>query len=158
MRIADKIAYVNHDTDDAVRAGVIREEEIPQLVREVIGTSHGQRVDSIVQDVIRSSRDSEVITMSTEMAAAEDAFVEFLYDRVYRNPVAKGEEEKVLDLMEMLFRYYVKHPDVLPPETLKVSHEEGLERAVCDYIAGMTDSFAVSMVEQLFVPAAWNRF
>ena len=158
VRIADKIAYVNHDTDDAVRAGVIREEEIPELVREMIGTTHSQRVDSIVQDVIRNSVDSEVITMSTEMAGAEDAFVEFLYDRVYRNPVAKGEEEKVLDLMEVLFRYYVKHPDVLPPEMLKVSDEDGLERAVCDYIAGMTDSYAVSTVEQLLIPAAWSRF
>lgn len=158
VRIADKLAYVNHDVDDAIRAGIITDDDIPQIVKEVIGTRHSQRVNAMTEDVILNSMNSNVITMSNDMANAQDVFVDFMYENVYRNPVAKSEENKVLGLMEVLFEHYIKHPDKLPHEYISVAAEDGLERAVCDYISGMTDRFAADCIEAIFVPAAWSKF
>lgn len=157
VRLADKLAYVNHDVDDAIRAGVITDDDIPAVVKQVIGTRHSQRVNTMTEDVINNSMDTGIITMSDEMAAAQDVFVEFLYEYVYRNPVAKSEESKVLGMMDVLFEYYIKHPDQLPCEYLMISAQDGLERAVCDYISGMTDRYAAVCLENIFIPAAWGK-
>ena len=154
VRLSDRIAYVNHDTDDAVRAGIMREEDIPASVREVIGRSFGQRIDTVIRDVIASS-DSE-IRMSLPVAWAMDEFRSFMFDAVYRNPRAKSEESKVSGILEALYGHYSKNMDALPPDYRTVAEEEGLERAACDYIAGMTDQYAVHQYTTLFIPGGWS--
>ncbi len=154
VRLSDRIAYVNHDTDDAVRAGIMREEDIPASVRDVIGRSFGQRIDTVIRDVIASS-DSE-IRMSLPVAWAMDEFRSFMFDAVYRNPRAKSEESKVEGILEALYGYYSKNMDALPPDYRTVAEEEGLERAACDYIAGMTDQYAVRQYTDLFIPGGWS--
>ena len=153
VRISDRIAYVNHDTDDAVRAGIMKEEDIPASVREVIGDSFGKRIDTVIRDVVASS-DSE-IRMSLPVAWAMDAFRSFMFEAVYRNPKAKSEESKVEGILSALYGYYLADISRLPEDYRAVAGEEGEERAVCDYIAGMTDQFAVQQYTQLFIPGGW---
>ena len=154
VRLSDRIAYVNHDTDDAVRAGIMREEDIPASVREVIGDSFGKRIDAVIRDVVASS-DTE-IRMSLPVAWAMDAFRSFMFEAVYRNPRAKSEESKVEGILAALYGYYLADIARLPADYRAVAEEEGEERAVCDYIAGMTDQFAVQQYTQLFIPGGWT--
>ena len=154
VRLSDRIAYVNHDTDDAVRAGIMREEDIPASVREVIGDSFGKRIDTVIRDVVASS-DSE-IRMSLPVAWAMDAFRSFMFEAVYHNPKAKSEESKVEGILSALYEYYLADIARLPEDYRAVNEEEGSERAVCDYIAGMTDQFAIQQYTQLFIPGGWN--
>ena len=154
VRLSDRIAYVNHDTDDAVRAGIMREEDIPASVREVIGDSFGKRIDTVIRDVVASS-DSE-IRMSLPVAWAMDDFRNFMFEAVYRNPKAKSEESKVEGILSALYAHYLADIGRLPEDYRAVAEEEGSERAVCDYIAGMTDQFAVQQYTQLFIPGGWT--
>ena len=154
VRLSDRIAYVNHDTDDAVRAGIMKEEDIPASVREAIGDSFGKRIDTLIRDVVASS-DSE-IRMSLPIAWAMDAFRSFMFEAVYRNPRAKSEESKVEGILAALYEHYLADIARLPPDYRAVAEEEGEERAVCDYIAGMTDQFAVQQYTQLFIPGGWT--
>ena len=154
VRISDRIAYVNHDTDDAVRAGIMREEDIPASIREVIGESFGKRIDTVIRDVAASS-DTE-IRMSLPVAWAMDEFRSFMFEAVYRNPKAKSEESKVEGILAALFEYYTADADRLPPDFRLVADEEGTERAACDYIAGMTDQFAVRRYTEIFIPGGWT--
>ncbi len=154
VRLSDRIAYVNHDTDDAVRAGIMREEDIPASVREVIGDSFSKRIDTVIRDVVASS-DSE-IRMSLPVAWAMDAFRSFMFEAVYHNPKAKSEESKVEGILSALYEYYLADIARLPEDYRAVNEEEGSERAVCDYIAGMTDQFAIQQYTQLFIPGGWN--
>ena len=154
VRLSDRIAYVNHDTDDAVRAGIMKEEDIPASVREVIGETFGKRIDTVIRDVVASS-DSE-IRMSLPVAWAMDAFRSFMFEAVYHNPRAKSEESKVEGILSALYEYYLADIARLPEDYRAVTEEEGSERAVCDYIAGMTDQFAVQQYTQLFIPGGWT--
>ncbi len=155
VRLSDRIAYVNHDTDDAIRAGILREEDIPASVRDVLGAGFGKRIDTVIRDVVSAS-DTE-IRMSLPVAWAMDEFREFMFEAVYRNPKAKSEESKVAGILSALYESYGKDLSRLPPDYRRVAEEEGAERAVCDYIAGMTDQFAVQQYSELFIPGAWNR-
>ncbi len=154
VRLSDRIAYVNHDTDDAVRAGIMREEDIPASVREVIGDSFSKRIDTVIRDVVASS-DSE-IRMSLPVAWAMDEFRSFMFQAVYQNPKAKSEESKVEGILAALYEYYLADVERLPEDYRAVAGEEGEDRAVCDYIAGMTDQFAVQQYTQLFIPGGWT--
>jgi dGTPase len=154
VRLSDRIAYVNHDTDDAVRAGIMREEDIPSSVRDVIGDSFGKRIDTVIRDVVASS-DSE-IRMSLPVAWAMDDFRSFMFEAVYHNPKAKSEESKVEGILAALYDHYLADVSRLPADYRAVAEEEGEERAVCDYIAGMTDQFAVQQYTQLFIPGGWT--
>ena len=154
VRLSDRIAYVNHDTDDAVRAGIMREEDIPTSVRDVIGDSFGKRIDTVIRDVVASSVSE--IQMSLPVAWAMDAFRSFMFEAVYRNPKAKSEESKVEGILAALYEYYLADVCRLPEDYRLVAEEEGEERAVCDYIAGMTDQFAVQQYSQLFIPGGWT--
>ena len=155
VRLADRIAYVNHDLDDAIRAGVVRDEEVPAIVRKRIGTRNSQRINSIITDLIANSGGG-VIRFSPEMQEAFDIFHEFMYNAVYLNPKAKGEEHKVQKIIEDIWNYYIAHPDALPEDYQSIRDEEGLDRAVCDYISGMTDGYAMEIYSKLYIPAFWS--
>jgi len=154
VRLSDRIAYVNHDTDDAVRAGIMTEEDIPASVREVLGSSFSRRIDTVIRDVVASS-DTE-IRMSLPIAWEMDTFRSFMFDAVYHNPKAKAEESKVEGILSALYEHYLKNRDALPPEYRLVAERESIERAVCDYVSGMTDQYAVHQYKELLIPSGWN--
>ena len=155
VRLADRIAYINHDVDDAIRAGILTEKDIPQLVRERIGERHSTRIDAIIRDVIETSCEGD-IRMSDDMAKAVELFHDFLFERVYRNPEAKSEEAKVSKILGAIWDYYVKNPDKLPDDYRSISDAEGVERAVCDYVSGMSDDYAIYTFSNIYIPAAWQ--
>lgn len=155
VRIADKIAYINHDIDDAIRARVIQEKDIPAQLREVLGCSRSERINTMVVSVVQNSTQEE-ITMSAPLMEAFDRLHEFMFAQVYRNPVAKGQEGKAVRLVQQLYQYFVQHPQQLPREYLHTAQQEGAERAACDYIAGMTDRYALQIYHELFIPDFWK--
>ena len=155
VRMSDRIAYINHDLDDAERAGLIRPGEEPAVIRERIGLRNSERINAIVMDVIEHSCGGAV-QMSPAMKEAVDTFSDFMYASVYHNPVAKGEEGKVENILRGIWEYYVKDPDKLPDDYRKIAEEDGLERAVTDYVSGMTDSYAMEKYSDIFIPAAWS--
>ena len=155
VRLADHIAYLNHDLDDAQRAGIVRPEDVPEIIRTRVGTRNSQRINAMVTDAIRSSGQG-AITLSPAMSEAYTAFEQFMYDAVYRNPTAKGEESKVKGILAPIMEYFVRHPDKLPPEYQAIAGQEGSQTAVTDYVSGMTDSFAIYTFENLFIPASWS--
>ncbi len=154
---ADRIAYINHDIDDACRAGILAEEDIPKELRKTLGTSHGQRIDTMTKSVIVASEHSEKIEMESDIAEATLELRKFLFENVYTNPIAKGEEGKAEELLAALYQYFVEKPELLPKEQKRWIETDGVERAVCDYIAGMTDRYAVTLYRQLFIPKMWSE-
>lgn len=155
VRLSDRIAYINHDVDDAIRAGILTADDIPPLVRERMGERHSMRIDTIIKDIIDSSAEGE-IKMSAYMTQAANVFYDFLYDTVYSNPNAKGEEAKVSNILGCIWDYYKKNPDKLPEDYKRIADDEGIERAVCDYVSGMTDDYAVFKFSSIYIPAAWQ--
>lgn len=155
VRFADKIAYINHDIDDAMRGGIIFPTDIPAHISEVLGYTHGERIEALTLDVIRSSGEGEEIRQSPAVAQAMAELKAFMFESVYFNPLAKGEEGKAEDMICLLFEYYCKHTDKLPPEYQDILLREGVQRAALDYIAGMTDTYAVEQFGDLFIPKGW---
>ncbi len=155
VRFADKIAYINHDIDDAMRGGIIFPTDIPAHISEVLGYTHGERIEALTLDVIRSSGEGDEIRQSPTVAQAMGELRAFMFESVYFNPLAKGEEGKAEDMICLLFEYYCKHTDKLPPEYQEILLREGVHRAVLDYIAGMTDTYAVEQFGDLFIPKGW---
>ena len=156
IRLADKIAYINHDIDDAIRGKIIYPMDIPLAVSQVLGFTHSERINRLTVDIIESSTGRAEIVQSDLCHQAMEELREFMFEYVYRNPVAKGEEGKAQDMLRRLFAYYCRVPDKLPPEFQNIRVEEGVERAVCDYISGMTDKYAVETFGSLFIPASWT--
>ncbi|MCI6395488.1 MAG: deoxyguanosinetriphosphate triphosphohydrolase [[Clostridium] scindens] len=158
VRLSDKIAYINHDIDDAIRGGVLKEEDIPKTYREILGNSTRVRLDTMIHNVIINSMDQPEIRMSPEVEQATMALRAFMFENVYKNPVAKGEEEKAINMVTNLYEYYWKHIRLLPDQFLEMLEEEGgtPERIVCDYIAGMTDTYAIKKFEEYFIPESWK--
>ena len=156
VRLADHIAYINHDIEDALRGGVIYPMDIPLEISEVLGFTHGHRIDALVRDAIQASMGQPSICQSPEVGEAMQALKEFMFANVYTNSMAKGEEGKAQDMLRMLFEYYQREPDELPDDFQSIRAEEGIDRAVCDYIAGMTDPFAVERFKELFIPVGWT--
>ena len=156
VRISDRIAYINHDIDDAMRAGILTEEDIPREIADVLGESHSARINRLVEDMIYTSAETGRIGMQPEVAEAMDALRKFMFQRVYTNPVAKGEESKAKDIIRSLFEYYAKHPDKLPADFIPQLDFDGMNRIVCDYIAGMTDKYAIYKYSEIFIPTAWQ--
>lgn len=155
VRLSDRIAYINHDVDDAIRAGIITTEDLPFIVHSLMGDSSSQRINAILTDLIENSARGP-IRMSGDMAAAVDSFHSFLFEAVYRNPKAKGEESKVKNILEGIWNYYIKDPSKLPEDYRRISEREGIERAVCDYVSGMSDDYAIYKFEEIYIPAAWH--
>ena len=156
VKEADKIAYINHDIDDACRAGIISEDDIPHDLRLILGETHSQRISTMVNAIVESSYDKPDIIMTPEIREATNWLHEFLFARVYRNPVAKGEESKAGDMLEKLYETFVANPDALPKEYYDCLDDEPVERVVCDYISGMTDRYAVAIFKKMFVPDSWK--
>ena len=156
LRLADKIAYINHDIDDAIRGKIIYPMDIPLAVSQVLGFTHDQRINTLTVDIMTQSDGKNEILQSPACRDAMHELREFMFEYVYRNPVAKGEEGKAQDMLRRLFEAYVKDPDKLPSEYQTIRMEEGMERAVCDYISGMTDKYAVEQFGELFIPKAWS--
>ena len=156
VRRADQIAYVNHDIDDAIRAGILTAEDIPRDIAAILGENQRDRINTLVCDMIFTSREAGSICMTPQIQKALADLRSFMFARVYRNPVAKGEESKARDMLQMLFRFYVDHPEQLPADFQPQLSFDGLGRTVCDYIAGMTDNYAIEKFNEIFVPSGWN--
>ena len=156
VRRADRIAYINHDIDDAIRAGILSSEDIPREISVILGETHGQRIDTLVWDMIQTSRETGAIYLSADVEQALDELRTFMFENVYRNPVAKGEETKAKAMLKKMFEYYVNHPEALPEDFHPQMSFDGMERTVCDYIAGMTDHYAIDKYTEIFIPAGWN--
>ena len=157
VRRSDQIAYVNHDIDDAIRAGILTDDDIPSGITDVLGHSHRDRINTLVCDTIRTSREAGKILLSPAVDRALKELRAFMFENVYRNPVAKGQESKAKDMLQRLFEYYIHHPEALPEDFQPQLSFDGMERTVCDYIAGMTDNYAVEKFSEIFIPLGWQR-
>ncbi len=156
IRIADRIAYINHDIDDALRAGILQHEEIPADLRQILGNSHGERINTMVSSVVRASTDRPEVVMEPEVWEATDRLRDFLFLRVYRDNAAKDEEIKAKAMLAQLFDYFENNPDKLPLDYLETISKESVGRAVCDYLSGMTDRYAIELYRNLFIPEVWR--
>lgn len=157
VRFSDKIAYIHHDIDDAVRGRIMTEDDIPKEIRSVLGNDSGQRLDTLIHNIITNSMDRDDIVMSPEIQQAMQDLRRFMFVHVYTNPKAKSEETKAEELLGKLFAYYMEHSRELPEQYRDMMAQgEKTERVVCDYIAGMTDQYAIAKFTEYFVPRAWQ--
>ena len=154
VRFSDRIAYINHDIEDAVRAGVVSANDIPKEITDVLGNTKSQRINTLVTSIVENSKND--ICMDENTDKYYTMLHDFLFEAVYKNPVAKSEETKVLGIVEGLFNYFIKNPQKMSDEYAKICNEEGLERAVADYIAGMTDHYATTVYSNIYIPKAWS--
>lgn len=152
---ADRIAYINHDIDDAVRGGVISAGDIPKRLIEMFGDTHSKRISSMITDIITESYGKNCIAQTSEFAQGMTELRQFMFDNVYTSSLAKAEEAKAIKMIEYLYLYYVNHEDELPKQFRYES--DGIERRVCDYISTMSDQYAVRMFEDLTVPRNWSK-
>lgn len=154
VKISDKVAYINHDIEDAIRAGVLSEADLPWDAVYILGRKKSERISTIIASIVENSTDD--IRMSPEVEKAHRILKQFMFDSVYTNPVAKGEEGKAQGIIEKLYQYYSDNVDKLPAFFKEIADQDGVPRAVCDYISGMTDQFAVTQFKELFIPKSWN--
>lgn len=157
VRLSDKIAYVNHDIDDAIRGGILAEADVPPKFRKILGNTTKERLDTIIHDVIINSMDKPEVSMSEEIEEAMAGLRRFMFDNVYLNPLAKREEKKAEQMVEHLYGHYMDHEGQLPNEFLRmIDMGEKKEQVICDYIAGMTDNYAIKTFQEIFVPESWK--
>lgn len=157
VRLSDKIAYLNHDIDDAERAGLLKEAEIPAEFREILGYTTRERLNTLIHDMIQNSEEKPDIIMSSHIEQAMRELRAFMFSHVYKNPRAKGEDEKAKNMLKELYRYYQSKTDELPAEYLElIDRGQPAERVICDYIAGMTDQYSTAKFTEIFVPQAWQ--
>lgn len=170
VRFADKIAYINHDIDDAIRGGILEETDIPLKYREILGSSTRERLNTLIHDIVEYNMESlkeysaeqkeekPKIQMSGKIGQAMQDLRTFMFENLYTNPVAKGEETKAQELLEALFSHYMDHPEAMSEEFLDMLEEgqEEKEIVVCDYISGMTDQYAIYKFNEYFIPKAWS--
>ena len=155
VRWADKIAYINHDIEDAIRGKILTPEDLPWEVKVGLGRTKSQRISTLVGALLSAS--GEEVRMEEETFRLYRLLQDFLFEAVYKNPVAKGEEGKAKDIVKKLYTWFVEHPDKLPAEYEAIREEEGAERAAVDYIAGMSDRFCIATYEDIFIPKPWGR-
>ena len=156
VKYADRIAYINHDIDDARRAKILALEDIPKEIRAVLGDEHSQRINTMVTSIIDYSTGKNCIAMAPEIQEATDALRKFMFANVYANPIAKGEEDRAKEVLVRLFEYYVKYPERMPTLYRNNLETESVERCVCDYVSAMTDRYAIERYKELFVPKVWR--
>lgn len=158
VRLSDKIAYIHHDMDDAIRGRILCEEDIPKELRSTLGFTTTQRLDHFIHDIITESADRDDICMSEEIGQAMQELRRFMFENVYQNPKAKGEEGKAERLVEALYQYYLEHYERLPKEYLNLMQERGesRERVACDYVSAMSDRFAIGVFNDIYLPDSWK--
>ncbi|MBQ7848465.1 MAG: deoxyguanosinetriphosphate triphosphohydrolase [Clostridia bacterium] len=155
VRRADRIAYLNHDLDDALRGGVLKEFELPADCLKVLGSSHGERINRMIADVVANSQEGDHLQMSPLMQSAMDGLREFMFERVYRDAWRAAEEDRCDGVIRQLFEYYCSHPGEMPEEFVLIGYREGTARAVCDFVSCMTDRYAIRLYQKLFVPSGF---
>ncbi|MBR3564581.1 MAG: deoxyguanosinetriphosphate triphosphohydrolase [Clostridia bacterium] len=156
VNYSDRIAYLNHDIDDSLRAGIITEADLPREAIQVLGDSYSVRINTMITDIVNNSVGKDRLIMSPEIERATDILREFMFEEVYRDSPAKIEEKKVRNIIYLLMDYYLAHPDKLPEDDRGNIETDGLAVCVTDYIAGMTDKYAVQVFDDLYVPHAWQ--
>lgn len=157
VRYADKIAYLHHDADDAIRAGIIEESDLPAEVTGALGRTRAERLDTMVYDVICTSYGKAEIRMSGEVLEATNALRSWMFENVYLSGPAKTEDLKAQNMLWELLQHFEEHPEVMPAEHQRIAESEGAKRAVADYVAGMTDGYALDTYETIFIPSGWSR-
>lgn len=158
VALSDRIAYINHDIDDAIRAGLLTDEDLPFRSNLLLGTSHSQRINTLIHDVVKNSLDQPEIHMSEDIYSVMDELRNFMFTNIYHvDSGAKKEERKAEKVIESLYNYYCEDEHSLPPMIQEEVKRFGREQAICDYIAGMTDRYALAEFSRLFIPAAWDR-
>lgn len=158
VALADRIAYINHDIDDAIRAGLLREEDLPFRANLLLGTTHAQRINTLMHDLVKNSMEQPQVRMSEEIFSVMNELRDFMFTNIYHiDSAAKQEERKAEKVIENLYEYYMTHTDTLPPTVQEGVHRFGKAQGICDHIAGMTDRFALAEFSRIFIPAAWDR-
>lgn len=155
VRRADRIAYLNHDLDDALRGGVLKPFELPADCLKILGATNGERINTMILDIVENSQDQPHLQMSPLIQSAMDGLREFMFERVYRDAWRAQEEERCDHVMKALFRYYSEHPGEMPEEFVLIGYREGTARGVCDFLSCMSDRYAVRTYQSLFIPAAF---
>ena len=156
VKFADRIAYINHDIDDAIRGGILSSHDIPKDIVEILGDGHSKRINTMVSSVIYASENMNTIQMEPHVWDAMCRLRSFLFEAVYTNPEAKGEEKKAKLMLEGLYDYFVNHPEAMPDYFISIAESEGLPRAVCDYVSGMTDRYAIDTFKKIYIPMSWK--
>ncbi len=157
VKFADRIAYLNHDIDDACRAGILAPTDIPVAVTAALGATHSERINTLVSSVISASEGKPSIEMTADIGEAFTELRAFMYRSVYTNPTAKAEEEKAIGLLCRLYDYYLTHPDEMPRLYVLGIARDGVARCVCDFIAGMSDRYAIETYREIFIPKVWRK-
>lgn len=156
VKISDRVAYINHDIDDAIRGGILRADQLPAECLEVLGRAHRDRINTMVLDLIHTNLDAtDEIKMSPVIQAATDKLRDFMFENVYVGSEAKREENKACHVVQHLYRHFMEHAELLPAEYRQRTGSEDTDRVVCDYIAGMTDNFAIRIYQRYFLPLPW---
>ncbi|MDO5781646.1 MAG: deoxyguanosinetriphosphate triphosphohydrolase [Eubacteriales bacterium] len=160
VRFSDKIAYIHHDMDDAQRAGIITEDDIPVTMRTFLGYTTRERLNTFVHNIIENSLDKDSISMSPDVYEAMMDLRSLMFRNVYENPVAKKEEERAMKMLTELYEYYTDHPEAMPGEYRELAKCRGVpkEQAVCDYISGMTDQYSMKKFRELYIPKCWEVY
>nr|WP_300002383.1 deoxyguanosinetriphosphate triphosphohydrolase [Tissierella sp.] len=160
VKFSDRIAYINHDIDDAIRAGIIDEKDLPKDCIKILGSSHGVRINNMIVDIVANSLDQEKISMSSEIEEKTEKLREYMFENVYYNAIAKSEEKKAEYIIKELYKFYINNPKELPIEYQYSYLEEkfSIEDRICDYIAGMTDRYVIHIFTNLFVPKPWEKY
>ncbi|MCI5699145.1 MAG: deoxyguanosinetriphosphate triphosphohydrolase [Lachnospiraceae bacterium] len=160
VRLCDKISYIHHDMDDAQRAGIVYEQDIPAHLRKLLGESTRERLNTLIHDIVQNSRGMNRITMSEDVEAAMGELRQWMFKNVYKSAVAKKEEGKAKMMLIKLYEYYIEHPDQMSREYYELITVRGQtpERAVCDYISGMTDQYSMAKFKEIFVPRSWEIY
>ena len=156
VKFADRIAYINHDIDDACRAGILRTEDIPSELRRVLGETHSQRINTMVLSTILASTDQSEIRMGEEVQKATNELRSFLFSNVYSNSAAKAEDGRAKGILAALYELFVKQPEKMPTFYYERCQSEGVERSVCDFISGMTDRYVIELYKELYIPKVWR--
>ena len=152
VKISDRIAYINHDIDDALRGGIIRFEELPEDCIKVLGETHSKRINTLVTDMMENSEGKNEIIMSRERWEAMNGLREFMFKNVYRTPWRQDETEKINRMIKQLYSYFLENPGEMPADMYNLIEKWGVNEAVKDYIASMTDRYALRMYEKVFMP------
>jgi len=155
VRRADRIAYLNHDLDDALRGGILQPFELPADCMKILCKTHSERINTMILDIVENSQDKLELTMSPLVQSAMDGLREFMFEKVYRDRWRAAEEERCVYIMKGLWRYYIEHPAEMPEEFFMIGYRDGSERSVCDFLSCMTDRYAVRLYQQLFIPASF---